>query len=249
MDSSFGGGGMPQPRLLQNNARSSVSYCARPTPRAAASMGQLQQMQQVVLGVGGGIGSSGRGDLSLSQSMHGGEPAALYGHRRIPHNNATNPNMLGGLSQSSHESRSYSMGYAPAGVEPPASLNEAMEKLCETMKRSAMSRSLVKQFSGRSLVKTNSARSLLGRQNSGLLMKQRSNRNIMDDGSGRESAGVTASVPIRRPSSTKHHIHHVPPGRGVYRHDSQRSLSHSNHSVGGGSVSLHIDGRTLGSLL
>lgn len=240
---------MPQPRLLQNNARSSVSYCARPAPRAAASMGQLQQMQQVVLGVGGGIGGSGRGDLSLSQSMHGGEPAALYGHRRIPHNNAANPNLLGGLSQSSHESRSYSMGYAPAGVEPPASLNEAMEKLCETMKRSAMSRSLVKQFSGRSLVKTNSARSLLGRQNSGLLMKQRSNRNIMDDGSGRESAGVTASVPIRRPSSTKHHIHHVPPGRGVYRHDSQRSLSHSNHSVGGGNVSLQIDGRTLGSLL
>lgn len=141
--------------------------------------------------------------------------------------------------------------------KPPGTLNEAMEKLCESMKRSAMSRSLVKQFSGRSLVKQGSARSLLARQNSGLMMKQRSNRSLMrhnsnrslmDDASGRGTP--TSAVPIRRHSSmnAKHHLQH--PGRGVYRHDSQQSLGgHSNHGCGGGgSISLHIDGRNLGTL-
>ncbi|KAI2500596.1 hypothetical protein MHU86_13887 [Fragilaria crotonensis] len=38
--------------------------------------------------------------------------------------------------------------------------SHAMEKLCETMRRSAMSRTMVKQLSGRSLPKQGSSRSL-----------------------------------------------------------------------------------------
>lgn len=105
-----------------------------------------------------------------------------------------------------------------------ASLNNAMEKLCDSMKRSAMTRSIVKQISGRNLVKQTSSRGLLLRQNSGL---QRSSRSLMDENSGR-------SVSIRRMPNAKHHLQH-----------SQHSLNgHSNH---GGSVNLQIDGRNMGA--
>lgn len=130
--------------------------------------------------------------------------------------------------------------YDQPGMAQPqnaASLNEAMEKLCESMKRSAMTRSLVKQISGRSLVsqgRQGSSRGLLSRQNSGLMGKQRSNRSLMDESSGR-------GAPIRRMSNSKHHIQHH--GRALYRHDSQQSLnSQSNHGI-----SLHIDGRNMGA--
>jgi hypothetical protein len=144
----------------------------------------------------------------------------------------------------------------------PATVNDVMEKLCESMKRSAMSRSMIKQFSGRSAAKQggggSSGRQPLSRSNSGHshagverslsnrgLMKQGSIRMMTDEsGIGRGGGGSsTHVVPIRRQSSfTKHQLQH--PARGVYRHDSQRSLGgQSTHSI-----SLHVDGRNVGTL-
>ena len=109
-----------------------------------------------------------------------------------------------------------------------SNVNEAMEKLCESMKRSAMSRSLVKQYSsgGRGVSRHGSGSLYAMRQAAG-----RSN-SMMDDSSGR-------SVPIRRPSSTKHHLQH--PVRGVYRHDSAKSA----HSM---NLQINMDGRNMGPL-
>jgi hypothetical protein len=128
--------------------------------------------------------------------------------------------------------------------DPPGTgLNEAMEKLCESMKRSAMSRSLVKQFSTRSSTGVT-------RQNSGRMVHRQlsatTNTNTgLDNGSGRGTptlAAMAAAVPIRRVSQTKHHLQH-PVVRGVLRHDSQQSLNGaSNHGI-----NLHIDGRNLGT--
>lgn len=143
-------------------------------------------------------------------------------------------------------------------------VNEAMEKLCETMRRSAMSRSMVKQLSGRSLTKQHSNRSL-SRQNSGRLTKQISGRNLARANSGRSlnransgrSLQRTASgrqmmesgeLPIRRMSvDHKHRIHRDavinnqgPPGRGVFRHKSQSAIMGASKTV------LNIDGNTVG---
>lgn len=133
------------------------------------------------------------------------------------------------------------------GQKAPATLNDAMEKLCESMKRSAMTRGLVKQISSRSVSRQNSARGMgsLSRQNSARgimrqnsargMMKQLSNRALMSEGSGR------GNTPIRRMSSSKHTLTHH--GRGIYRHDSQQSLnSQSAHGM-----NLHIDGRNVGA--
>ena len=110
---------------------------------------------------------------------------------------------------------------------PPPSINDAMAHLCDSMRRSAMSRSFVKQLSGRSLTGQTMQRSI-GRTNS--LHSQNSSRSLMDDASGR-------SLPVRRTSSsTKYHIQH--PLRGIHRHDSQQSLSRSNHSTAGSNISF-----------
>ena len=55
--------------------------------------------------------------------------------------------------------RHHSDPMTPSPTGDVAAYNEAMEKLCESMKRSAMSRNLVKQLSGRNLVKQPSAQS------------------------------------------------------------------------------------------
>lgn len=141
-------------------------------------------------------------------------------------------------------------GIATSGPGQPKPLNNAMEKLCESMKRSAMTRNLVKQISSRGVtrqgsargmvVRQNSARGMLARQNSSrggaLVMGQGSSRRLMDDSSGR-------SAPIRRMSSmnAKHTLQHH--GRGVFRHDSQQSLNNSAH----GAMGLNIDGRNMGT--
>merc|ERR1712187_844837 len=97
------------------------------------------------------------------------------------------------------------MGFDMQNVSPapssssqkPATLNEAMEKLCGSMKRSAMSRSLVKQLSSRGVHKQNSRNNLVQRQNSGvgrsnsghlMMGKQFSNRSLIEDNSGRGTA-------------------------------------------------------------
>lgn len=264
---------MPYSTPMQGMLPRSTSYRSPPSaqsssysaagPQETASMSQLQEMQQYVQHMQGGSGLLD--NPGLSQTMHG-QP---YG--RTSSTGLRDPLSM---SQSMHE-RSHSFhgssGYNPAfaGIAnhtnvsvavdvqgeqsmEPGHLNDAMEKLCESMKRSAMSRSLVKQFSGRSLARQSSARGVLSRQNSGrmgmnkqlsnrsLMARQDSNRSLIDDASGRGTP--TAVVPIRRLSNAKHHLQH--PGRGVYRHNSLQSLSGlSNHGI-----SLHLDGRNMGQL-
>jgi hypothetical protein len=140
-------------------------------------------------------------------------------------------------------------------------MGNVMEKLSETMRRSAMSRSMVKQFSGRNLVHHNSMRNLLVKQGSArgqlgrhasnrTLVSQGSNRNLMSQGSDRNLAGegmVARTPPTRRMShsssaNAKHHLQHQ--GRGLLRNDSQQSLNgRSNHGI-----SVQIDGRNVGMI-
>lgn len=99
-------------------------------------------------------------------------------------------------------------------------VNDAMEKLCESMRRSAMSRTLVKQLSGRSLHMSPSGRNIQ-RTNSG-------RRNIVRASSGRQVArtsssgkglhGVTDLQPVRRMAQESKH--RMTPTRGVFRHHS-----------------------------
>lgn len=132
-------------------------------------------------------------------------------------------------------------------------ITEAMEKLCESMRRSAMSRNLVKQLSGRSVQRQGSARSL-SRSNSGAGMrKQLSGRslsgNLGDDGSGRGTP--TRAVPIRRLSDAKHRLHQrsAPGNRGAFRTNSMGSQT-SNPSGGRTTPKtfLQLDDQSLGAL-
>jgi hypothetical protein len=133
-------------------------------------------------------------------------------------------------------------------------INEAMEKLCESMRRSAMSRNLVKQLSGRSVQRTGSARSL-SRSNSGVGMRKQQmlGRSLSgglsrgDDGSGR--AGTpTRIAPIRILSNSKHRLQgRASPGnRGTFRTNSMGSQA-SAHSQGGNTF-LQLDDQSLGAL-
>ena len=127
------------------------------------------------------------------------------------------------------DSRSFkpSFNHVDGSLAGASSVNEAMEKLCESMKRSAMSRSLVKQYSsGRGVSRHGSGSLYAMRQATGRTM------NSMDDSSGR-------SGPIRRLPNAKHQLHH--PVRGVYRHDSHGASSTQ-------SINLQIDGRNMGQL-
>jgi hypothetical protein len=227
------------------------------------SMNQLQQMQQLVSQFPpSGMHSSN--NSGLSQTIHG-EPYRTSSSSAIV-NQGMSMSMHGdsGLSNSLRSSSFHgsnqfmsSPGFSNVSIAtnmqvnksyqgdrsldmsshsqtvPGAPLSEAMEKLCESMKRSAMSRSMIKQYSGRGpLLKQGSSRGLM-RQNS-------SRGGMVDDGSGRGTP--TGMVPIRRVSmNAKHQLQH--PARGVYRHDSQHSLNHSNHNL-----SLHVDGRNMGNL-
>jgi hypothetical protein len=185
-------------------------------------------------------------DQLSSRSMHStpGPGSPLF--QGIPNS--------GNVSIASDNATSKATASCTANGEP---LNGAMQKLCESMGRSAMSRNLVKQLSGRSLVKQKSARQLPSRQNSGLnrqgsqrglnkqgsqrsLMKQSSQRSLMEDGSGR-STPTAAALPVRRPSNNKHQLQH--PGRGLFRHNSV-------HTMGGQSNlcnNLQVDGRITGA--
>lgn len=100
-----------------------------------------------------------------------------------------------------------------------AAMSEAMEKLSDSMKRTAMSRSMVKQFSGRSIVRNGSSSRLLASQRlsqRAVLRQQASDKSLLGGDSGRS---------IRRTNS-KHHLQH----RFFPRHDSQQSLGQSGHN-------------------
>ena len=164
--------------------------------------------------------------MGLSQTVHvtSHSSSMLPNDRNNLSHSAHGDPLLGGSSFHGTTTGSFNFGnrQQPQGMgNAPTSLNEAMEKLCGSMKRSAMSRSMVKQFSGRSLSRQGSMRQL-SRQNSGV-MRQGSDRSLLGD-SGR---GVGPTMPVRIPTNAKHQLQH--PSRGVFRHDSQQSLGQSGH--------------------
>lgn len=190
--------------------------------------------------------------------MPGLNPAAVMGGPFVGAGFAPGNTM--NLSSSSEHSNSGSS---------PMKVGNAMEKLCESMKRSAMTRSMVKQISSRGLSRQSSlsgsqrgglihrqgsSRSLLTKQGSSqrnmMLQQQRlSSRNVVT-GDSSTAGESTRTAPIRRMSnSTKHHLSHH--GRGMYRHDSQQSLNPSSSHGGGGNsnhgINLHVDGQNLGT--
>ncbi|CAB9502705.1 expressed unknown protein [Seminavis robusta] len=135
-------------------------------------------------------------------------------------------------------------------------INEAMEKLCESMRRSAMSRNLVKQLSGRSVQRQGSSRTLSRSNSSGTGMRKHlaSHGRSMSgnlggmggDGSGRDTP--TRTVPIRRLSGAKHRLigRAAPGNRGAFRQNSMGSQG----SVGGNGARtfLQLDDQSLGAL-
>ena len=131
------------------------------------------------------------------------------------------------------------------GGGPPGNVNEAMEKLCESMRRSAMSRSMVRQLSGRSAPNSRGmSRSKSGGLPRGTLGRNPSGRSIQRAHSGTDSL---RGGPIRRPTQdTKHRIQRDalsssggPPGRGVFRHKSSQGAL-------GGTTRFQIDDNTVG---
>ncbi|CAJ1935731.1 unnamed protein product [Cylindrotheca closterium] len=138
-----------------------------------------------------------------------------------------------------------SSGQGSTGGEPPGNVNEAMEKLCESMRRSAMSRSMVRQLSGRSAPNSRGmSRSKSGGLPRGTLGRNASGRSIQRAHSGTDSL---RGAPIRRPTQdTKYRIQRDalsnsggPPGRGVFRHKSSQGAL-------GGTTRLQIDDSTVG---
>ena len=112
-------------------------------------------------------------------------------------------------------------------------VNEAMEKLCESMRRSAMSRTLVKQLS--------SARAPIARSSSGRAPVQRTNsgrrtvgRQISRTNSGkavqRHHSGTADLQPVRRMTQDPKHRLMAPGNRGVFRNHSTTAVM-GNHSL------------------
>jgi hypothetical protein len=115
---------------------------------------------------------------------------------------------------------SQSFGKQSAQGQDPGNVSEAMEKLCESMRRSAMSRNMVRQLSGRSAPTSRG----MGKSKSGGLVRGNMSRT---------HSGADALVrpgPIRRLThDSKHRIQRDalsssggPPGRGVFRHKSSQ---------------------------
>ena len=128
----------------------------------------------------------------------------------------------------------------------PVSVNDAMEKLAESMKRSAMSRSLVKKFSTggpRGIQRSNSSDRMMMM---GMQRRAGSARNSMSmqmDDSSTRSLENRPAVPLRRLSNAKHSL----PQRGVMRHrsDDLGSMVGMNNRANGG-MTFQIDTNNFG---
>lgn len=211
---------------IQSNNAAGLSQTIHGEPYRSSSMNSMMNQ---------GLTSSMHGDTSLTSSLRS---SSVHGANHfVPSQSPgfSNVSIASGLQMNKSFPGERSLDVSSHSQTPTgAPLSEAMEKLCESMKRSAMSRSMIKQYSGRGpMLKQGSSRGLM-RQNS-------SRSGMLDDvSSGRGTP--TGVVPVRRVSmNAKHQLQH--PVRGVYRHDSQQSLNHSNHSI-----SLHMDGRNMGTL-
>jgi hypothetical protein len=217
-----------------------------------ASMGDLEQIQHPM------FAQNLQRPLGLSQTVHG---TSYPSNRQVLMGNSYNDGtqkrhvqdpLLGGASQGSaifnsmqgnvsiasgHQSdKPHFSGLQAKGVsfgsETPANINTVMEKLSDSMRRSAMSRSMIKQLSARNMLMKQA--SVNGPMMGSHMMRQNSDRSLLAETSGR-------SVPIRRMSNSKHHLHF--PVHGISRQSSQQSLNGSSSH----GISLHIDGRNMGN--
>lgn len=214
----------------------------------------------------------------LSPNPFGGDGGQIVSQNSMPQSSQLNLNQVGGntldfmansvkrnFDQAPQMPRSFqarAQGNSGSGSAGQPGVNEAMEKLCESMRRSAMSRSLVKQLSGRSVSRTSSGRNLsrqnsatfngrsIARANSGRsITRASSGRSIQRSSSGRSVLlGKGGELPVQRiAQDSKHRIQrdHLgnnqgPPGRGVFRHKSQGAIMGASKTV------LNIDGNTIG---
>lgn len=117
----------------------------------------------------------------------------------------------------------------PTPIQTQPTLNLAMEKLCDSMKRSAMSRSMIRQISGKTL---------------GSHSGHSTNRGILSrEGSFRGGGGITRDGSFhgvaRKLSMTKHHLQHSG-SRTVHRHQSGEPTSPG--------FNLHVDGKNVGTI-
>lgn len=187
------------------------------------SMVSVPPLTPVLRGVSGGV--SHPNSLPRSPTPTNGMPLS--------------PSMANPLNQmalAAAAARKRMSGGAQEGGKNP-NVNEAMEKLCESMRRSAMSRSLVKQLSGRNVVRTNSSRSV-----------QRSH-------SGKATFGQEegSNHPVRKLSlNSKHRIHRdaitsnqAPQRRGVFRHKSHSAIIGTSRNKAS-QMKLQLDDNTLG---
>lgn len=189
------------------------------------SMVSVPPLTPVLRGVSGGV--SHPNSLPRSPTPTNGMPLS--------------PSMANPLNQmalAAAAARKRMSGGAQEGGKNP-NVNEAMEKLCESMRRSAMSRSLVKQLSGRNVVRTNSSRSV-----------QRSH-------SGKATFGQEegSNHPVRKLSlNSKHRIHRdaitsnqAPQRRGVFRHKSHSAIIGTSRNKAP-QMKLQLDDNTLGMI-
>lgn len=149
---------------------------------------------------------------AYSEPMHPQQPQ--------PPLRMTNAALGGGVSPQQQHCPSNTAG--TSGNLPEYS--HAMEKLCETMRRSAMSRTMVKQLSGRSLPKQGSSRSLPKQASSrkAMLQKHLLTRKLsgLSASSGLDTATTQSLSPV--PS-----LGHLTPTRVP----SRRSLVGSKHRI------------------
>jgi len=226
-------------QLQQNNNFQMQNNMSSP------QQGQMQNLNQQMFS-NKVQGSGGSGDTLLGTFPQGNSVfVGIQGNVSIGgSSNQLPPNKPQFPSTTFDQQLSPAASGLKAASAPPSSMNEVMEKLSESMRRSAMSRSVVKQLSSRNLIRSNSG--MGGPPNPVMMMAQKqrglmgttSDRSLVGDASGR-------SIPVRRMSNSfnaKHHIQHN--GRGVHRHNSQQSLdAHSNHSI-----TFQLDGRNMGTL-
>ena len=131
--SDHGGGGQQPPHHMMDLSSRSVPAEIGTTPDPSMSLAMMQQATMP--------GSVRNNSLPMRNNS-------------LPRTGSGNPSMPGGGGGGGFDLSLMAQSYAasqgaggPGGQ--PSNVNEAMEKLCESMRRSAMSRTLVKQLSGR----------------------------------------------------------------------------------------------------
>jgi hypothetical protein len=181
----------------------SIDSSTRSVPGDLRSM-QLAMMNRANMNGNGGLDQLPFSDndddsavLMQSSSFHGPGGQQMRNNSlgsSSLHGGNVGPAMGGGGFDLAAMALSIQAGASAGGADgQPANVNEAMEKLCESMRRSAMSRSLVKQLSGRTLQRSHSGRGV-ARSNSARMAPVRSN-------SGRQLSRANSGKSIQRTHS------------------------------------------------